>query len=58
MIALWQYECSQGVFFLTGRNQQTFEISASCQLFGYVSRMGRDETVVMMCESFKKSVET
>lgn len=54
LIVLWQCECSRGAFFLTGRNQQTLEVSASCQLFGYMSRVGRDETVVMSV-SFKKA---
>lgn len=44
MVVLWQCECSHGAFFLTGRNQQTLEISASYQLFDYMSRVGRDET--------------
>lgn len=58
MVALWQCECPHGAFFLTGGNQQTLEVSASSQLFGYMSRVGRDETMVMVCKSFKKSVET
>lgn len=58
MVVLCQHKCSHGAFFLIGRNQQTLEKSACCQLFGYISRVGRDETMVMVCKSFKKGVET
>lgn len=57
MVGLWQCDCAHGGFFPHWKRATKFGNRAGWQYFGYLSRAGRDEAVVMVCKSFKRDVE-